>query len=80
MISAQWACCFGFLLSETGTLIFPVSSFLAKAHSSWLRGILLFRSGPLALLGLHVLRKAAAKVWLLLHPLFRFLACCFDLD
>lgn len=28
MIPAWWACCFGFLLRETGALIFPVSLFL----------------------------------------------------
>lgn len=28
MILAQWAYCFGFLLRETGTLIFTVSPFL----------------------------------------------------
>ena len=38
MISAQWACRFGFLLRETGTLIFPVSPFLSK-------GILIMAEG-----------------------------------
>ena len=61
MISAQWACCFGFLLRETGTLIFPVSSFLAKGTLIMAEGNSPFQIWAPCLTRTARFEKAAAK-------------------